>query len=295
MARIISAPLGEMRGKLGGVVYSRNSYGMIARQHVAGVQPRTPLQTANRAAFGAAAQLFRTLTQPTRQEWATFAQQTWIPLGRSAGPDNGPVQAFVAATTQATRYAAVQSGTITTPQGAAVPTVTPSAPTTQPPCRMPIAAVTSAGQMNLLSLDAITLTNVSETVTNIDVTISGSRAWEGGQLLSYTDPELGDPQGMGIVIWQGAPVPHTGSPTGNLFEKTVATSGIITSAVVTAAGSTPFHVTMEATYIPVPTRDTDKPFLMPVEDVFCVRPITVGLYNQQGLAIPLGTIILEHC
>lgn len=293
MARIISAPLGEIRGKLGGMVFSRNQFGMIVRQHVQGVDPATPAQLNARQQLAQSAMLFRTLTPLQRAQWAQWAETSWIPLGKKAG--NGAVQAFTAAYSQAMRYAQVESSTVTTPQGAGTVTRTSSIPSLEPPCRMPQAMVTSAGQPNSLHLDSVTLTPGANSCT-IDVQISADNAWEGGQLLAYTDPTLLDETPMGIVIWQGAPVPHTGSPTGNqLFERVLATSGIITSAINTTAGVTPIHIQVETSYIPTPTRDTDKPFLMPVEDVFMVRPLTVGVYNEQGLATPLGTIITQHC
>lgn len=82
MARIISAPLGEIRGKLGGMVFSRNQFGMIVRQHVQGVDPATPAQLNARQQLAQSAMLFRTLTPLQRAQWAQWAETSWIPLGK---------------------------------------------------------------------------------------------------------------------------------------------------------------------------------------------------------------------
>jgi hypothetical protein len=74
MARIISAPLGELRGKLGGLVFARGRYGMFARQHVMPINPQTTAQIRARALFADASQAWCTLTPEQKSAWEDFAR-----------------------------------------------------------------------------------------------------------------------------------------------------------------------------------------------------------------------------
>ena len=75
MARIISAPYGEMRGKLGAVVFTRSRYGMVARSHVVPINPRTTAQVRSRTLFASASQAWCTLDRRIKEAWEEFARQ----------------------------------------------------------------------------------------------------------------------------------------------------------------------------------------------------------------------------
>lgn len=78
MAKILYGPMiAEARGKLGGSVFSRNSYGGYIRAKTSPVQPRTPEQMSIRAAFTAISQAWRnTLSTTQRAAWDDYAKQT---------------------------------------------------------------------------------------------------------------------------------------------------------------------------------------------------------------------------
>lgn len=59
----------DARGKTGGVVYSRNSYGGYVRQKVTPVNPRSAKQTLVRGLFGGISATWRNLTDPQRQQF----------------------------------------------------------------------------------------------------------------------------------------------------------------------------------------------------------------------------------
>lgn len=69
MGQLIS----EARGKHGGSVFSRNTYGAILRQKVSPIQPCTSAQLAVRAALAAMAQAWRGLTEAQRASWILTA------------------------------------------------------------------------------------------------------------------------------------------------------------------------------------------------------------------------------
>lgn len=86
MARVIGNPFGEFRGKLGGSVFSANKAGQIVRAYTKGTQPNTQAQIQARAAFGAVAGSFKTLTSVERTFWGQFAITNYTPkIGTNVG------------------------------------------------------------------------------------------------------------------------------------------------------------------------------------------------------------------
>lgn len=78
MAKILFGPLiAEARGKQGGSVFSRNSYGAYIRAKTSPVQPRTTAQMAIRAGFTTVSQAWRDVLVATeRSAWDDYAKQT---------------------------------------------------------------------------------------------------------------------------------------------------------------------------------------------------------------------------
>jgi hypothetical protein len=78
----------DARGKDGGNVASRNRFGTYLRRHVAGVQPRSTAQMANRNTFGALSSSWRGLTAAQVQGWNTLASTVTFKdsLGASYNP-----------------------------------------------------------------------------------------------------------------------------------------------------------------------------------------------------------------
>lgn len=81
MAKILFGNIvADARGSIGGVVYSRNTFGAYTRQKVTPVNPNTPAQTAQRARFANAANDWvQTLTEAQRQTWDQYASA--VPIG----------------------------------------------------------------------------------------------------------------------------------------------------------------------------------------------------------------------
>jgi hypothetical protein len=76
MARILFGNMvADARGKLGGIVYSRNTGGAYARQKVSPVQPRTNAQLDQRQRMATISKLWATLTQNQRTAWKAFSIQ----------------------------------------------------------------------------------------------------------------------------------------------------------------------------------------------------------------------------
>jgi hypothetical protein len=65
----------DMRGSIGGTVFSRNKSGAIARQRTTPINPRTALQSAARAILSFISQLWRSGPSAAQKEgWDTFAK-----------------------------------------------------------------------------------------------------------------------------------------------------------------------------------------------------------------------------
>lgn len=74
MGKIISSPIGEIRGKVAGYVFARNQFGMYVRAHILPVNTNTVAQRRSRALFANAAQAYCTLTPDQKAAWADFAR-----------------------------------------------------------------------------------------------------------------------------------------------------------------------------------------------------------------------------
>jgi len=96
MARILGFTYGELRGKIGGTVYSRNKAGAYARAKVTPVNPQTVRQQTARYRFGNMSILYQTLSGALKDCWQVFASTHFNPLkGNSTGIYTGG-NAFVA-------------------------------------------------------------------------------------------------------------------------------------------------------------------------------------------------------
>lgn len=69
------AGVSEMRGKEGGVVYSRNAFGSYIKTKVSPVNPQTTLQQAQRSLMGNLAQLWKTLSAGNKAAWENAGAQ----------------------------------------------------------------------------------------------------------------------------------------------------------------------------------------------------------------------------
>lgn len=73
MAKLIFLHAADIRGKLAGNVFSKNSFANYIRAKTSPVNAQTPAQTSVRADFGSLAQTWRTLTDTQRFLWQTSA------------------------------------------------------------------------------------------------------------------------------------------------------------------------------------------------------------------------------
>jgi len=91
MAKVRNSIIGELSGKLGGMVFSRNKSGAIVRANVKGINPRTVAQLKARQAFKYASVLFRNVSNTNKVLWQEFADNYYNPKN---GTNNGQYSGY---------------------------------------------------------------------------------------------------------------------------------------------------------------------------------------------------------
>jgi len=95
MGRILGNPFGEIRGKVGGTVFSRNRAGQFMRLYVHPAQANSIAQLNARASFGTASQTYSGIGGLDKQSWANFAIATYNPLTKTNTGQFTGQQAFI--------------------------------------------------------------------------------------------------------------------------------------------------------------------------------------------------------
>lgn len=96
MARVLGGSFGELRGKLGGQVFSRNRRGMYVRAYAVPVNPNTESQAIARNDFTSTVGGWHTLDDAQKNLWSTYAINYFSSkrLGNLSGAHSG-INAFV--------------------------------------------------------------------------------------------------------------------------------------------------------------------------------------------------------
>lgn len=96
MALVIGNPFGELRGKVGGLVFARNARGMYVRSYAIPVNPNTEAQAQARNSFGSAIGGWHTLDDAQKMLWHSYASDYFSSkrLGNIGGGHTG-INAFM--------------------------------------------------------------------------------------------------------------------------------------------------------------------------------------------------------
>ena len=95
MARILGSLVGDIRGSIGGMTYSRNVSGAYVRARVKPKNPQSVRQMISRYRFGAISQLWRTLMPSQKDGWEVFARNLFNPLRTINQGNRSGIQAFM--------------------------------------------------------------------------------------------------------------------------------------------------------------------------------------------------------
>lgn len=132
MARIVGgSPFGEIRGKIGGFVASRNRAGQYLRQYVVPVDPSSQAQQRARNTFAVNSGGWHGLTDLQKSQWNAFALSGYNPKNQANVGQMSGMNAFIALNNGITQMNGFFAPTFTgqvaaTPLGVFTPQVTPS-------------------------------------------------------------------------------------------------------------------------------------------------------------------------
>jgi len=243
MARILGFQYGEMRGKLGGNVFSRNKAGAYVRAKVTPVNPQTVIQQEARYRFGNMSILFQSLTTTQKGCWQIFASTHFNPLkGNNTGIYTAG-NAFVAL-----RQSAGQGNTMrSTPTGTAGATALTFAPTAyleavEPPDYAFGATLQdSAGIVREVSVTPLQLTNGGE--ISIGLTIPSGATDPTNTINQFIDAEG---VAWGLSAYVSNPLKFEGSRPNTTLKANLWDTGVI-SSVEKGAGPNGFTVADDVT------------------------------------------------
>lgn len=95
MARVLGNPFGDLRGKLGGAVFSRNKSGAIVRVYTKNTDRKSDSQVDRRSRFGNVASLWASIPGSVKSNWNQYAESGFAPKrGKKPGSYTG-FSAFV--------------------------------------------------------------------------------------------------------------------------------------------------------------------------------------------------------
>lgn len=99
MALINGQFFGDMKGKVGGIVMSRNKAGKVARQYIVPTDAKSAQQVVQRGRFGTAVTAWNTLSSLARSAWNTFASTIFKPKRKQSSGSYSGYQAFCSVNT----------------------------------------------------------------------------------------------------------------------------------------------------------------------------------------------------
>jgi hypothetical protein len=242
MARILGSVFGEMRGKMGGLVFARNARGPYVRAYAIPVNPNTDAQAQARNTFATSIGSWHTLTDVQKSLWHEYASNYFSSKtkGNLAGGHTG-ANAFMSLRNVLNNMArktidvgdleiGINGTPVTVPTQASV--ILPTVPPAQP--FQPI-----LGRGNYAIVDM--------TATSFDTSLKGSitlnLVYTGGSGPSPTPPdptsdnlfEDANESSLGVAIYASNPLAQSSQFVQNPNILLVSATGLITGYTTTPA------------------------------------------------------------
>jgi hypothetical protein len=292
MARITGFTIGEMRGKMGGLVFARNRRGAYVRSYATPTNPNTEAQSLSRNSFTSAVGGWHTLNDVQKNLWMDYATNYFSSkrLGNISGGHSG-INAFISLrntllNTQRKALATVDvdidvNGTPVTviTQGT---TILPTIPPTQP-----FQPILMSGQYAIDSVGAFTID------TNLEGTATFNLVYTGGSGPIPTPPTPSDDNlfednngsNLGVAIYASNPLAQASQFVQNPDLVLLSSTGLISGYTTTPAVPSAFTVNFDGG---VSTAIQRTQWL---EGQF-VR-LDAWLYNSYGESARIGTSIVN--
>lgn len=245
MARILGFTYGELRGKIGGTVYSRNKSGAYARAKVTPVNPQTVIQQEARYRFGNMSILFQSLSEAQKGCWQNFASTHFNPLkGNNTGIYSGG-NAFVGLRQSAGQGNAKRVDPTGTAGATALTFETSAYEETFEPPQYAFGATLqdSLGGIREVSVAPLQLTNAGELAINLSIPSGATNPT--ATINQFIDQE-GQPWGLSAYV--SNPLKFEGAKPNTKLKANNWDTGII-SGIEKGAGPNGFTVADDVTIV----------------------------------------------
>jgi hypothetical protein len=243
MARVINSFLGDLRGKVGGVVFSANKSGSILRKRVQGHNPKTAAQTAARQKFASGSGGWDGLTSAQQGYYNEFAKSGFKPFKKLNKGNRTGAQAYRSCSNVVqnaiAKYIVTAFKHGTGPEVALVHTDT--MPAIDP--NGPVASVSGTiengvGSYKFLSISGATLTAAGALRFDLNFDPS-SPAFAGTQFIDANGIDFG------LTAYASAKVKKEGSSVSNKTFYNLGFTGIPDFTPVSLSGFNQIHVSWD--------------------------------------------------
>lgn len=282
MARIIGFTYGELRGKIGGTVYSRNKAGAYARARVTPVNPQTVRQQAARYRFGNMSILFQSLSTMQKNCWESFAKTHFNPLkGNNTGIYSAG-NAFLAlrqSSGQGNQYRV--NPTVVSGSGAVTTTTIPYIETTEPPAE-PTSATVKSIENNVWTMELDEVLLGEDGTFSVSVKFPGSVPTDTDTFLNLENAEG---QELGVSVYISNVLKFEGSKPNTALKLNYIDTGVIENMEKT--GNVPLNIKDGVTF-----KGNSNIVSADVRDFPCTDDIvlaTVFVRSREGAQKLLGT------
>lgn len=197
MARVTGWVFGELKGKFGGLVASRNKYGAYIRALVTPVDPATVAQLAARSAFGNSSAQYHSLTPGQKAAWTGFGATAYQPAHPKSDAYSG-FNAFVGmrnSVTNALRLLTIPVMTTVVGSTALTESFTSFTPTQTPPSGPLIGDIVGDDGNYTQSLGAVTFNATTKAFTAQILNDAPA-----GQNITNMEDSNGNPYGIGFYM-----------------------------------------------------------------------------------------------
>jgi hypothetical protein len=297
MARIVGGnPMGELRGKLGSNVFSRNKSGQIVRGYAMPTNPSTEAQIRARSAFAQAISGFHTLNAGNKAGWNAFAASYFNSKKRGNVPGiHSGVNAFVSLRNVALNMARCadldeDNYTIQVNGSVAVTVATPLVPVPQilaPPG--PMEAVLGEGKIvinNVIQIGWLP-TGAGQLNVNLSVTSTGAGPTPGPFPSAENIFVDGTGQPVGFAVYASNQLVQAGVYVNNPDLVLVGATGLLNGTIAAPATIAEISVVVDSAFV----NDSNLGEYKTGYEVDQQAELSLWMYNAQGQIMRLGAKI----
>lgn len=277
MARILGNPYGELRGKVGGSVFSRNKGGQVMRVYAKPGNPSSQAQRNTRSIWIAVSGMWNALTVQMRNAWTEFARSGFRAMrGRSTGTATGAnaFKSCAMAALNANSKINIFDMHATLGSIAVDLTTSPFAVATIPPLfSIKPSMMTAQGGSTNFDIDSATISSSGSMVVTIAANSDSSLDLDANP---FQDDNL-SPYAISVSLSEA--VKAEGAAIQNQFHYNLGNTGVITNVSPSLANERKFRLTWDAS-----TLIANFKSFPPADSWVLVTVTVVGSEGTQAIA-----------